>query len=750
MERINGSQGRQSYRRGKIRSATRALRAATDPPDRRTLQAHRERIEAFVRSRSAAAGKRELAKSDESLGRRLVAIDELLAARRPKRGPYDPSDIWKHVRSALDARGADSVDSARRKGVLEPKPMRFILESNEPTDARALLEQIRLALGYDSTQQAIEAGVLVESLFVKYRTRECFTITVAASETELRVSPAQVAATLAHSLPAKRLSAVPTDDPRRFLRTIERCGAWRKPDGTTEAGCCCCCCCTSSDHGRPRPSETRRPVWESTPDDTEWHLKQMRIKEAWALDLPSGGKSQGEGVVIAHPDTGWREHVEYDEAAIAFDRARNVLNGTDGKDATRHGTITAPPVKFETHGTATGGVMVSAVASGNTFVQDIPGNKWTATTSNVQLSGVAPKASVVPIRCTDTVILIMDTNIHRAIEHAIDIGAHVVSISLGGILDSTLEEIITRAVHEKHMIVVAAAGQGADFLSPNKSVVEPASFEDAIAVAGSTPAGIPWTGSSRGAAVDITAPAQGIWFPNFFLEGSPGIYWGEGTSFAAAEVASVAALWLAHWGRGTLLSKYGDVPLAHVFRQLIRATAWKPDNWDPRWGPGIIDAHALLSAPLPEKDTVLAPGKAQNSTFVVLSDLLEGSGRMAAWAWEGIVGGAGEIGDLFGELVNLQAMMDDLAELRSLAENAPADLRGWADEQMAELQGAIEEEINAVGSLVGEIVEAGEDAVEALAELVDAAGDVFDEVGEGAADLWNQTTGLLSGFLPSP
>jgi subtilisin family serine protease len=158
------------------------------------------------------------------------------------------------------------------------------------------------------------------------------------------------------------------------------------------------------------------------------------------------------------------------------------------------------------------------------------------------------------------------------------VGAHVISISLGGVLDSACQEIIDRAIFDENIIVVAAAGQYVDFLSANQSVIEPASYDNVIAVAGSDPTTGPWDGSCRGPAVDISAPAKGIWFPNFFLDGTQGIYHGEGTSFAAAEVAVIAALWLAHWGRDHLRRQYPNVLLAHVFRHLARMTAFNRRN----------------------------------------------------------------------------------------------------------------------------------------------------------------------------
>jgi hypothetical protein len=65
----------------------------------------------------------------------------------------------------------------------------------------------------------------------------------------------------------------------------------------------------------------------------------------------------------------------------------------------------------------------------------------------------------------------------------------------------------------------------------------------------------------------------------------------------------VAALWLAHHGRQTLLRRYRPpIRLQHVFRHLLRKTArrWNQANI----GPGILDAKALLEAELPDADDI--------------------------------------------------------------------------------------------------------------------------------------------------
>jgi hypothetical protein len=112
----------------------------------------------------------------------------------------------------------------------------------------------------------------------------------------------------------------------------------------------------------------------------------------------------------------------------------------------------------------------------------------------------------------------------------------------------------------------------------------------------------PWSGSSRGSEVDISAPGQAVWIaatnkgPNgavFSVEQ------GDGTSFAVAAVAGIAALWLAHHDPAAVAAKYGG-RTQEVFRGLVAQTCRTPAGWDTtRYGAGIVDAKALLEAPLP-------------------------------------------------------------------------------------------------------------------------------------------------------
>jgi hypothetical protein len=76
---------------------------------------------------------------------------------------------------------------------------------------------------------------------------------------------------------------------------------------------------------------------------------------------------------------------------------------------------------------------------------------------------------------------------------------------------------------------------------------------------------------------------------------------GNGTSYATATMAGIAALWVSYHGASTLAHKYGAANIARVFKQLLQATCRTPKGWNTEdYGPGIVDAAALLKARLPD------------------------------------------------------------------------------------------------------------------------------------------------------
>jgi subtilisin family serine protease len=313
-----------------------------------------------------------------------------------------------------------------------------------------------------------------------------------------------------------------------------------------------------------------------------WSIEMIRAPEAWALAPPAGGVQFGEGIVIGHPDTGYRPHEEIWHQTPAQRRVRP----GDGYDFEDRDPDPLDPLKKSDshgHGTATASVIMSARAAAQERT----------------VVGTAPSAQLVPLRVSDSVVHFSFKNVTQAIYHAVDrANAHVISMSLGGpFFSDALEAAIDHAI-SKGVIVLAAAGNVWPF------VVYPARFDQVIAVAACNCNRQPWSKSASGSAVDITAPGESVWRALSTKNGGTVVYSIEpssGTSYAVAHIAGACATWLAFHGRNALINKYGAGKLAGVFRTLLTTAGFtRPAGWKTGdYGAGIVDVAKLLGAALP-------------------------------------------------------------------------------------------------------------------------------------------------------
>ncbi|MBW4665897.1 MAG: S8 family serine peptidase [Cyanomargarita calcarea GSE-NOS-MK-12-04C] len=328
--------------------------------------------------------------------------------------------------------------------------------------------------------------------------------------------------------------------------------------------------------------------------DLDWSLKQLRVFETWARFFPDSNQLPGDGIIIGHPDTGYSEHPE-----IFVNLLPNVgydfLKGDrDAKDE-----LETPPTEIINnpgHGTSTASVIIS------------PKGGQASYPSGKAVTGVAPGAKLIPLRVSYSVVLLSVRNLAEAIEYAANQDVHVISISLGtGFSNQRLRSAIIYA-QKRGVIIVAASGTYIPY------VVWPAAYDEVIAVTGSNVRREIWIGSSTGIQVDVTAPAESVWFAKVRKKDGAiqyNVEQGSGTSFSAPFVAGVAALWLAYHGRDQLIQRYGAEKIPFIFNQILRDSCDKFPTWKPgRFGEGIVNAEKLLAAPLPDNVTqsVIAPG----------------------------------------------------------------------------------------------------------------------------------------------
>jgi len=352
--------------------------------------------------------------------------------------------------------------------------------------------------------------------------------------------------------------------------------------------------------------------------DSDWVLWFSNVYDAWQLPPKPGGKSKGEGIVIAHPDVGYTTHPEIMRGGrLLIDQGRNYVDG-EGRKPEDY-LIGCFPFAFPSHGTKTAGTLMSG--EGHPFTPPDPEFEklyvWPYT-ETAWVTGVAPLAKVVPYKVGLSVVLeeLNCAYIASAIYHAIglqktlDVG--VMSISMGrpfGTIESSLQQALIDA-RDAGIVVCAAAAQTDELggLAPTDLgyVAFPACDPNAIGCASCDFEHKPMRGAFYGPEVDITAPAVNVWSAR--TEMAPPLKYsvkgdGTGTSYAAAMVAGACALWQAHHGRANLIRDYTAAKILALFRTVLQRSCHKPDTWE-EWdfanrGAGVLDVLALLEAPLP-------------------------------------------------------------------------------------------------------------------------------------------------------
>ncbi|WP_018786595.1 type VII secretion-associated serine protease mycosin [Micromonospora sp. CNB394] len=291
--------------------------------------------------------------------------------------------------------------------------------------------------------------------------------------------------------------------------------------------------------GLPRTGQVR---------DEQWQLEQLRAKTAWRT-------STGRGVVVAVIDSG--------VDGTHPDLAGQVLPGLDL--VTPDGSDDPDPVG---HGTTVAGLIAGRADDDRGVV------------------GLAPNAKILPVRVLDAENRYDDALIiAKAVRWAVDNGARVVNLSLGGSSDNPALAAALDYAFARDVVVVACTGNLAT--STTTEVWYPAREPGVLAVAGleRTSENL-WSGSITGHETVLSAPATGLYGAR------PHGYWRvQGTSFAAPLVAATAAL---------VRARYPKMPAGDVVNRLITtARDLGPTGRDDRFGYGLVDPVAALTGDVP-------------------------------------------------------------------------------------------------------------------------------------------------------
>jgi subtilisin family serine protease len=280
-------------------------------------------------------------------------------------------------------------------------------------------------------------------------------------------------------------------------------------------------------------------------EQQQWALRKFAFSALW----PCG---RGAGVTVAIVDTGVQaDHPDLNGRVgpgIAFLNNGPAQPGAGGTDPNGHGTHVA-----------------GIVAAGE---------------NGVGIVGVAPEATILPVRVLGSDGNGLSTDIAKGITWAVDRKAAVVNLSLGSDLDSPSIDAAVDYATSHGVVVVAAAGNTgsggpAQFPGVLPSVIAVAGVRQDLSIAGY---------STRGDYVDVAAPGSSI------LSTVPPSDWiaKSGTSMSSPHVAGLAAL---------IIDARGSVtPAAMLNRLTSTATDAGAKGFDPAYGWGLINPVAALNA----------------------------------------------------------------------------------------------------------------------------------------------------------
>lgn len=252
-------------------------------------------------------------------------------------------------------------------------------------------------------------------------------------------------------------------------------------------------------------------------------------------------------VLIAHLDTGYDpKHITL-PANLQLALQRCFVQGNDPANAVDQVPDGQLMPGNRGHGTGT-----LSLLAGNKLDGSCPG--WQGYEEHI---GGAPFARVVPVRIADWVVRFTTGSMVQGFDYARSIGAHVLSMSMGGLSSQALVDAVNLG-YDAGVFMVTAAGNNYAGLPTPKSTVFPARLKRVLSACGVMANGHAYAG--------LRSPTmQGNYGPGEKMDTSLGAYtpnvpWaklgcsrvvdmdGAGTSAATPQIAAAAALWLAaHW-----------------------------------------------------------------------------------------------------------------------------------------------------------------------------------------------------------
>ncbi|MFI9343682.1 type VII secretion-associated serine protease mycosin [Streptomyces sp. NPDC052773] len=289
-----------------------------------------------------------------------------------------------------------------------------------------------------------------------------------------------------------------------------------------------------------------------------WALQRVNLDELWA-------QSKGKGVQVAVIDTGVDVKNPQLAKAVDVSKGKNFLPAKNRKGEEIDRGNASGTTDTVGHGTRVAGIIAARPAKGTGFV------------------GLAPEATIIPIKQNDAEGNGTAATLADAINYAVDAGADVINISQDTANavepDVRLKQAVDAALAEQ-VVVVASAGN--DGLGGNVKVTYPASYEGVLAVAASDRNNERAPFSQSGEFVGVAAPGVDM----ISTVPGNGHCSDNGTSFSAPYVAGVAAL---------LKAKYPKWTAQQIVAQIEQTAERSIPGHDRLVGWGVIDPVKALT-----------------------------------------------------------------------------------------------------------------------------------------------------------
>ncbi|MEU1316563.1 type VII secretion-associated serine protease mycosin [Streptomyces tibetensis] len=331
------------------------------------------------------------------------------------------------------------------------------------------------------------------------------------------------------------------------------------------------------------------PVHEARADDSgqctfpsekyegrPWSLQRINLDELWA-------QTKGEGIRVAVVDTGVDVKNPQLTEAVDASKGKNLLPEKNKKGEKIERGNASGTTDTVGHGTRVAGIIAARPVKGSGFV------------------GLAPEATIIPIKQNDAEGNGTALILAQSIRHAVDVGADVINISQDTANAVKPAEELEQAVNYalgRQVVIVASAGN--DGLGGNVKVTYPASYQGVLAVASSDRNNERAPFSQSGSFVGVAAPGVDM----ISTVPGDGHCSDNGTSFSAPYVAGVAAL---------LKAKYPKWTARQIVAQIEQTAERTIPGHDILVGWGVVDpvkaltdvdpAHPVES-PRPEQNPV--------------------------------------------------------------------------------------------------------------------------------------------------